>query len=273
MEFLHSLINNINQQMLVVALLLVSIGWFISQYAKNSIPRLIFIGIGTYIILTYPPLHFYTFIAIGFVLAHIFFLLRFLRVQYYIFKEASINSYYLMLTIYGKILSVFKWILSVFETIKILFQTKSFSRAKNSYEKDNEQEQYYYRDYGFKDSSSESKQKSEESSQEHSSKYEYKEPPKQEVPKDDILNPTGNKDFDRFFSKSKYDVIGVAPSMSYDEINKAYRALAKKFHPDLGTIKDESGLVMKRINLAFDCFKSHKKGNASHRCEFCRGGY
>lgn len=130
MEFLHSLINNINQQMLVVALLLISIGWFISQYAKNSIPRLIFIGIGTYIILTYPPLHFYTFIAIGFVLAHIFFLLRFLQVQYYIFKEASINSYYLMLTIYGKILSVFKWILSVFETIKILFQTKSFQGLK-----------------------------------------------------------------------------------------------------------------------------------------------
>ena len=49
-----------------------------------------------------------------------------------------------------------------------------------------------------------------------------------------------------------YQVLGVSPDASPDEIKKAYRALAKKYHPDLHPNDPEAARKMNEINAAYE---------------------
>lgn len=49
-----------------------------------------------------------------------------------------------------------------------------------------------------------------------------------------------------------YTVLGVSRDASDDEIKKAYRKLAKKYHPDLNPGDEEAAKKMKEINAAYD---------------------
>jgi molecular chaperone DnaJ len=57
-----------------------------------------------------------------------------------------------------------------------------------------------------------------------------------------------------------YKVLGVSPAASEEEITKAYRKLAKKYHPDLNPGDQEAARKMSEINAAYEQIKS---GNAS----------
>ncbi len=55
--------------------------------------------------------------------------------------------------------------------------------------------------------------------------------------------------------KNPYTVLGVDPSASDEEIKRAYRELAKKYHPDNyadSPLSDLAGEKMKEINEAYD---------------------
>ncbi len=55
--------------------------------------------------------------------------------------------------------------------------------------------------------------------------------------------------------KNPYQVLGVSPDASDDEIKQAYRALARKYHPDKYRDSDLSDLAsekMKEINAAYE---------------------
>ena len=49
-----------------------------------------------------------------------------------------------------------------------------------------------------------------------------------------------------------YKVLGVAPGASEDEIKKAHRTLAKKYHPDLNPGNAQAAEKMNEINAAYD---------------------
>ena len=55
--------------------------------------------------------------------------------------------------------------------------------------------------------------------------------------------------------KDPYSVLGVSPNATDDEIKKAYREQARKYHPDNyadNPLADLAGEKMKEINEAYD---------------------
>lgn len=67
-------------------------------------------------------------------------------------------------------------------------------------------------------------------------------------------------------AKNPYEVLGVAAGASDDEIQKAFRRLAKKSHPDLHPGDKKAEDRFKEINAAYDIV-----GDAAKRARFDRG--
>ena len=61
--------------------------------------------------------------------------------------------------------------------------------------------------------------------------------------------------------KDYYEILGVSKTASIDEIKKAYRALAKKFHPDVNPGKKESEEKFKEVNEAYAVLSDNIKRN------------
>ena len=56
-----------------------------------------------------------------------------------------------------------------------------------------------------------------------------------------------------------YKVLGLSPDASDDEIKRAYRRLAKKYHPDLNPGDAEAARKMQQINAAYEQIKNPEK--------------
>ena len=56
-----------------------------------------------------------------------------------------------------------------------------------------------------------------------------------------------------------YKVLGVSPDASDEEIKRAYRALAKKYHPDLNPGDQEAARRMQEVNAAYEQIKDPEK--------------
>ena len=53
-----------------------------------------------------------------------------------------------------------------------------------------------------------------------------------------------------------YSVLGLTPDASDEEVKRAYRALAKKYHPDMNPGDAHAAEMMNKINAAYDQIKN-----------------
>ena len=56
-----------------------------------------------------------------------------------------------------------------------------------------------------------------------------------------------------------YKVLGVSPDASDEDIKRAYRRLAKKYHPDLNPGDQEAARKMQEVNAAYEQIKDPEK--------------
>ncbi len=80
-------------------------------------------------------------------------------------------------------------------------------------------------------------------------------------------------------TRSLYEVLGVEKGASADEIKKAYRSLARKYHPDKNPGDTEAEGMFKEVQAAYDVLSDSEKrkqydawGSPSGRPEFGPGG-
>ena len=67
--------------------------------------------------------------------------------------------------------------------------------------------------------------------------------------------------------KNPYSVLGVSPNASDDEIKKAYRNLARKYHPDKyadSDLKDLADEKMKEVNAAYEEIQRMRSGGGNN---------
>jgi DnaJ-class molecular chaperone len=73
-------------------------------------------------------------------------------------------------------------------------------------------------------------------------------------------------------AQTPYEVLGVKPDASADEIRKTYRKLAKQFHPDLNPGKPEAEARFKAISTAYDLLSDPDKRARYDRGEIDESG-
>ena len=65
--------------------------------------------------------------------------------------------------------------------------------------------------------------------------------------------------------RDPYEVLGVSPDAGDDEVKKAYRELARKYHPDNyvnNPLADLAEEKMKEINEAYDAITKSRTGGS-----------
>ena len=67
-----------------------------------------------------------------------------------------------------------------------------------------------------------------------------------------------------------YKILGVSPNASDEEIKRAYRRLAKKYHPDVNPGATEAAKKMQQVNAAYEQIKNPEKAGSSGSSH---GGY
>src|SRR5215203_2289239 len=73
-------------------------------------------------------------------------------------------------------------------------------------------------------------------------------------------------------TQTPYDVLGVKPDASADDIRKAYRQLAKEFHPDLNPGKPAAEARFKAVTAANDILSDPEKRSRYDRGEIDESG-
>lgn len=70
-----------------------------------------------------------------------------------------------------------------------------------------------------------------------------------------------------------YKVLGIDRSANEEEVTRAYRKLAKKYHPDLNPGDENAAKMMSEVNAAYDAIKSGEADAPQNPYSYAGRGY
>jgi len=228
-------ISNMDIPNFIIIALLFYVPFYFSKKAQDTVLRLVYVAFGIYMLFTMKDIRILydmkMLVGLGLLIPQLRFIIQFTRDTIHTIKMMSVNTYYFFLTLYYKILKFINWFKSSVVMIKSFFEGLGSNKEYQQEEKETYQEFY----------EEETKQDYNYQEQTHS----HTEDPKQ-----------SHGEFDQFYSDSAYTVLGVSPSDDFQEIKKSYRALIRKYHPDLNPEYTE---IAQLINSAYEKLeKIHK---------------
>ena len=65
-----------------------------------------------------------------------------------------------------------------------------------------------------------------------------------------------------------YRVLGLTPDATDEEVKRAYRTLAKKYHPDMNPGDPHAAEMMNKINAAYDQIKNPQPQQTTTRPDY-----
>jgi len=265
--------------LIAIAIAIISMGYFISKFAQSTEIRLIWVIIGISLIVS--CIHGDTInidakflFGIGFILPHIKYFIIYIIDTIKSIIAMSYNFFFFLITIYYKIRKIFIWFIDIYKKLNIFFHLREHEKKQQQREKEQEHKKYYEKqeysyDYQEKEDTSYQSNYQEYRQKEETKQEEYK---KEDTKKDDYkqeqkkeqqssnqnkssssnYSPYG-EEFAQFFSSSAYTILGVSTNATKSEIKKAYRALVKKYHPDINPQEefDKYNHICQIINEAY----------------------
>ena len=245
-------------EILLGGLLWLVVFCFISKWFKAYIIRVILFILGvslfydvmgrSYIITS---VDFY--IAIGLFVPHI----SMVELTYLIIRERTLFLVDKTIELFYLIISPFVWFYEKVSNIFQFFRTKQEQRVNKKAEEDyykeefkREQERAYQKEQQKYYDQDKQRQDEEQEKIDNKKKYSYKKKEKPQQEKEE------SKTYSRWDSSNPYEVLGISENSTKQEIKKAYRNLAKIYHPDLTfTKKDEYTIILQKINKAYEGLK------------------
>ena len=193
---------------------------------------------------------------------------------YLIVREKIEAIYYKLESLVLALLSPFKWIFVKLSSLFEYLKSKREERVKENYDNFNDSNSFnddnYYDDFKakqeeeyrkeqeredrkFKKQQQKRQEKTKQKKQQH---YKKSEETKKEQAEDKKQESNEENTKSRWDSNSAYEILGVEVNATKEEIKKAYRRLAKIYHPDLAlTNKEEAEKIFKKINWAYGILK------------------
>jgi len=185
--------------------------------------------------------------------------LEIVEITYLLLKERTIFIYNQFVGLILLLASPLVWLYQTLAKLSNYLKAKQEERAdKKAYEKyysddfKKQQKAEWEKEQARQDEESqrefrERESKKQQQKQEQHTKYEEQKRAYQESKQEE------KKTYSRWESTNPYEVLGIEETATKSEIKKAYRKLAKLYHPDLALVnKEKAEKIFKMINRAYE---------------------
>ncbi|CAA6809391.1 MAG: DnaJ-class molecular chaperone CbpA [uncultured Sulfurovum sp.] len=228
--------------------------YFVSRWFKAYVIRLLLFIAGVSLIYSVMGRsHIITSIdlyaGLGLAIPHI----EIVELTYLILRERTLFLVDKIIELFYLVISPFIWVYQKFLNIFYFLQIKQTQRSEKKAEKE-----YYKEEFKRQQEKARAEEQArydeadinEQNKREKEYKYKKKDKEKPQQPKEEP------KTYSRWDSSNPYEILGISENSTKQEIKKAYRNLAKIYHPDLTLTKEEEyTVILQKINEAYEELK------------------